>query len=259
MIITKKAVPRGAGLSSLPGTGRREKAMRYFMRGTPWAGYEAMMMSVPRNVPRGGGRRRARLEYTREDLDCKLCIEYRGKSRCAQKICPYLVERLEAGTVSYTELVLEAFRGAMNRPFTERLKSLSSELRGCQYTSEEHRGRMEDCLHALWPDGNVTNSQWLAACFLMTSSASIWRGVRVSRYPRKIEWEQISITPETLQDYVLLQSARSILDGKTRISAYELSDRTLVDDLTLRVIMDAAVLARFGITLLEIGGTLCDT
>ena len=43
--------------------------------------------------------------YKPEDVDCKLCTEYRKKLGCAVKGCPFLAERIEAGVVGYGDAV----------------------------------------------------------------------------------------------------------------------------------------------------------
>lgn len=43
--------------------------------------------------------------YKPEDVDCKLCTEYRKKLGCTVKGCPFLAERIEAGVVGYGDAV----------------------------------------------------------------------------------------------------------------------------------------------------------
>ena len=51
-----------------------------------------------------------RFTYKPEDVDCKLCTEYKKCDRNLMK-CPWIAERIEAGAVSYKEAVLTAFPG----------------------------------------------------------------------------------------------------------------------------------------------------
>ena len=46
-----------------------------------------------------------RFTYKREDVDCKLCTEYRGGKKCPHPVCPYITERIEAGAVTYQDAV----------------------------------------------------------------------------------------------------------------------------------------------------------
>ncbi len=52
--------------------------MKYFMTGTPLAGLERQMMTTPNFKPCGHGRIIFnRFRYKPEDVDCKLCTEYK--------------------------------------------------------------------------------------------------------------------------------------------------------------------------------------
>ena len=48
-------------------------------------------------------------KYTPEDVDCKLCTEYVKKFGCTACGCPWMAERIEAGVVSYAEVVRQMF------------------------------------------------------------------------------------------------------------------------------------------------------
>ena len=77
---------------------------KYFSQDTPLAGLERMMMSVPGFQKRGGGMMvLCRFHYKKEDVDCTYCRSYM-RHTCQESVCPYIPERLEAGTVSYQEL-----------------------------------------------------------------------------------------------------------------------------------------------------------
>lgn len=77
--------------------------MAYFMNGTRLAGLEREMMLPPNFKPRGHGRMVLnRFRYKPEDVDCKLCTEYRHR-RCTQPSCPWLAERIESGVVCYDD------------------------------------------------------------------------------------------------------------------------------------------------------------
>ena len=47
-------------------------------------------------------------QYKPEDVDCKYCAEWRHW-RCQAAGCPWLAERIEAGTVSYAGMILKLF------------------------------------------------------------------------------------------------------------------------------------------------------
>lgn len=84
---------------------RKGTAMtKYFSQDTPLAGLERMMMSVPGFQKRGGGMMvLCRFHYKKEDVDCTYCRSYM-RHTCQESVCPYIPERLEAGTIGYETL-----------------------------------------------------------------------------------------------------------------------------------------------------------
>lgn len=93
---------------------------KYFSQDTPLAGLERMM-SVPGFQKRGGGMMvLCRFHYKKEDVDCTYCRSYM-RHTCQESVCPYIPERLEAGTIGYQELAERCLRMAghqklWNRP-----------------------------------------------------------------------------------------------------------------------------------------------
>ena len=97
---------------------------KYFSQDTPLAGLERMMMSVPGFQKRGGGMMvLCRFHYKKEDVDCTYCRSYM-RHTCQESVCPYIPERLEAGTVSYQELAEGCLHMAGHQKLWNRLSSL---------------------------------------------------------------------------------------------------------------------------------------
>ena len=65
--------------------------------------------------------------YKKEDVDCKLCTEYRGKKHpCPHDVCPFIAERIEAGAVTYWDAVNAMI--SSQYCFSRRLPKLAEEL-----------------------------------------------------------------------------------------------------------------------------------
>ena len=82
-----------------------------------------------------------RFTYKKEDVDCKLCTEFRGRKKCPHKICPYITERIEAGAVTYQEAV-----NAMVHPgcqMIRRLPKLMLTYSDSFWMDDRHKSRME--------------------------------------------------------------------------------------------------------------------
>ena len=87
-----------------------------------------------------------RFTYKPEDVECKLCTEYKKCDRNLMK-CPWIAERIEAGAVSYEEAVLTAFpsKGLS----VERLLETIQSYPGTFWHNKQHKDRMEMFNHRL--------------------------------------------------------------------------------------------------------------
>ena len=80
-------------------------------------------------------------KYTPADVDCKLCTEYVKKFGCTACGCPWMAERIEAGVVSYAEVVRQMF--PHDKLLMARLEPLIRDFPGMLWKDERHRQRME--------------------------------------------------------------------------------------------------------------------
>ena len=223
--------------------------MAYFMNGTRLAGLEREMMLPPNFKPRGHGRMVLnRFRYKPEDVDCKLCTEYRHR-RCTQPSCPWLAERIESGVVCYQPLVLECFRELESHPLMARVRDVIRGEEGIRFEGDRHRERL-----SFWRSwlttrnkGKAVDHLELAVLFLLTARESIWNKLQPHLTEALGKWDaSIHVRGLSTQDYALLQTIKSICTGQAKITVSELADEELVDDDTLRLIIDAALLCRYG-------------
>lgn len=113
--------------------------------------------------------------YKKEDLDCKLCTEYRGKKHsCPHDVCPFIAERIEAGAVTYWDAV-SALIPAQYR-CSRRLPKLADEYPGTFFLDERHRSRMEFLNTQLGYVPGRNTPAYYATMYLLTSNEVIhWR------------------------------------------------------------------------------------
>ena len=98
-------------------------------------------------------------KYTPADVDCKLCTEYVKKFGCTACGCPWMAERIEAGVVSYAEVVRQMF--PHDKRLMARLEPLIRDFPGMLWQDERHRQRMEGCENPPGPQQTPGH-----ACFL---------------------------------------------------------------------------------------------
>lgn len=189
-----------------------------------------------------------RFRYRPEDVACKHCTKYR-RGGCAEPVCPWLEERAEAGVVTYSSLADEFYRRWQGSALGVRIVELLSVKKSVSYFDSTHAVRLTAYTaylahHHKDGDGN----RRLAALYLLTATETLRR----CAIPRTFNLWSIDIgswgAMRTLseQEYVLFQAAKGIWMDQNTISAAELCDRELVEDKTLRLILDALLIAHYG-------------
>ena len=134
---------------------------KYFSKDTPLASLERMMMSVPGFQKRGGGMMvLCRFHYKKEDVDCAYCQSYM-RHTCQASVCPYIPERLEAGTVSYQELAEGCLHMAGHQKLWNRLSSLPKGKSLPLVLEPAHRRRLSE-----WLEAGIPTSWRLPICSL---------------------------------------------------------------------------------------------
>lgn len=171
---------------------------KYFSKDTPLASLERMMMSVPGFQKRGGGMMvLCRFHYKKEDVDCAYCQSYM-RHTCQASVCPYIPERLEAGTVSYQELAEGCLHMAGHQKLWNRLSSLPKGKSLPLVLEPAHRRRLSE-----WLEAGIATScpHELAAAYLLSSRAGLWRRVLPHISHGRIDFSSISLRGIDPRDY----------------------------------------------------------
>lgn len=130
-------------------------------------------MTPPNFSPRGGGQTvLCRFRYRPEDVVCKHCTEYR-RGGCTEEVCPWLEERVEAGTVTYTSLAAEFYRKWLGTALGERIQELLRGKRSIAYYDSAHTDRL--ALYALFLARHRSDHRALAAMYLLTVTETLRR------------------------------------------------------------------------------------
>lgn len=221
---------------------------KYFTKDTPLASLERMMMAVPRFTPRHSGVVILRhFRYRPQDVECRLCTQYQRRRNCAVPACPWLRERLEAGTAAYGELVAACFRELDHQPLKRRIAALTAGKTRISWVDPPHRQRMSGWQRDNSPSHpEEVRPRWLAALFLLTSSEKLWARTRPAVSGDGIDFAKVTLRDTDPQDYAIYQAAKSLYTGKLKITTEELADEELISDVTLRLIVDAILITRYG-------------
>ena len=226
---------------------------RYFMRDTDLAGLESAMMLPPLFKPRHSGLAILnRFRYTKESTDCRDCIEWDRKKKCGAERCPWLAERLEAGNISYGELLKECFLDMNDNRFQLRLQRLARKFYGSLFKDKEHQRRFELAKNSLRILFGKTPDCHIAALFLLTADEKLWQLAKNAVTEKAIRFEHIKLSGIGTDGYTLYQMAKMLSTGQAKITVSELADAELISDPLLAVLVGAMLIARFGPNVLEV-------
>lgn len=225
---------------------------RYFMRDTNLAGMESAMMLPPLFKPRQSGLAILnRFRYTKESTDCRDCTQWQ-KKECSAERCPWLVERLEAGNISYGELLKECFRDLNDKHFQVRLQRLARKFYGSLFKDKKHQRRFELAKNSLRILFGKTPDCHTAALFLLTADEKLWQLVKNVVTADAIHFEHTKLGGIGTEGYTLFQMARTLSTGQTKITVSELADAELISDPLLAVLVGSMLIARFGADVLGV-------
>ncbi len=216
---------------------------KYFSKDTPLAGLERMMMSVPGFQRRGGGMMvLCKFRYKKEDVACEYCREY-TRHTCHAPVCPYIPERLEAGAVGYQELAEKCFHMVDHKGLRKRIGVLSAGKTLPFVLETAHRCRLAE-----WPEVGTVSScpRKLAAIYLLSSRAGLWRRILPGVTRGTIDFSSISLRGIDPQDYPIYRAAKGLYNGKLLITAAELAEEEQVSSKAFGAILNAMLIARYG-------------
>lgn len=194
-------------------------------------------------------------QYKPEDVDCKYCAE-RRHWRCQASGCPWLAERIEAGTVSYAAVILKLFRDIKDKAVVMRLGQLVLNFRGSVWLSAEHEFNTRQLLQSVG-FGAWRDPRYFAALYLFGSNRTLLKRAWNAYLPQRFIPEYIWLHGISPHDYALVTAAKTILGVagfEDAISAELLADTEVIDDEAFRLIVNALLIANYGPAVLKLGG-----
>ena len=189
--------------------------------------------------------------YKKEDVDCKLCTEYRGKKHpCPHDVCPFIAERIEAGAVTYWDAV-----NAMVSPqyrFSRRLPKLAEEYPGTFFLDDRHRSRMEFLNTQLGYVPGRNTPTYYAAMYLLTSNEIIYWRMANCFCRNGLDFRYAILRGITTYNYALYRAALALTTDRQGVTVSELDDTELIGDEVFRLIINAMLIARYGLTAMKL-------
>lgn len=193
--------------------------------------------------------------YSKSDVDCKLCTEYRHKEACPHAICPYIAERIEAGAVTYADAVAALIPSS--RTLGPRLSQLVTGYSGSFFLDSEHKSRMilSNARLGFVPRRNTPS--YYAVLYLLTANKILyWRTANCFCH-YGMDWEYAILSGINVHNYTLYRAALGLTTDRRGVTLSEMADRELVDDAAFRLIINAMLIAKYGVAAMKLKKEVC--
>lgn len=90
-----------------------------------------------------------------------------------------------------------------------------------------------------------------AAVFLLSADEELWNRVNRNVLDTGIYFDRIRLVGVTLEQYILFHAAKDVYNGTKHIRLSELTDRDLIPDEILRLIVNAFVIEKCGVEIVK--------
>ena len=228
----------------------RKKGLRtmskLFMYGTSLEGIEQLMVMVPNFQPKrsgivinnyfnceGGAK-----DCNRNVINVSKCLDKSGYIGSDFKV--------NVDKKRYKDLVMDCFGKIKNNSLRDRLKALSKNFKGEVFLNHNHKERFYNFLQDQDLNINYISSRSIAILFLFTADERLWKASEDSIRLNGFNFEGICLREINTDGYALYQTAKTISTGKECIRINELADRNLIDDYIFKVIINSALINRYG-------------
>lgn len=185
-----------------------------------------------------------RFTYKAEDVDCTLCTEYRGRKHCPHSVCPFIAERIEAGTVSYQEAVFSMIPGGCK--MIRRLPLLVHDYPNTFWGDPQHKLRMKLFNNQLGYIPRRNTPRYYAAMYLLTANDSLHRRTANCFCHDGIVFDYAVLSGISPHNYALYCAACGLFDNGKCVTLAEMSDPEIIDEEAFRLIVNALLIARYG-------------
>ena len=156
------------------------------------------------------------------------------------------------GLGNYSEIV----DCVISRMQLEYLKKRVEEIYGKEnretiFHSPKHRKEFYSLLLEKETKALYYASGYAAAIFLLSANEGLWSRVRKSVLDTGIYFDRIRLGSVTLEQYILFHAAKDVYSQTKHIRLSELTDRELISDEILRLIVNAFVIEKCGVDIVR--------
>lgn len=186
-------------------------------------------------------------KYKPKDVDCRFCTEF-IRGRCQADKCSWVKERVEAGVLSYKNAVNEAFEeGSL---LHLRIKTATDFHNKSFWKDEEHLNRFDRIQTVLGYNKTRNTDAYYAAMFLLSANEELTVRTSACFCNEQLDFSKAKLRDILPELYVLYKAAKSIYTDSSEVGVDELADPELVDAETFRLVINAMLIHRYGLSAL---------
>lgn len=189
-------------------------------------------------------------QYEPEHVKCKNCAAFVKGKGCTERVCPWLAERIKAGTAGYREAVMDSF--PRNPHMDARLHTAVRRFTGSLFLTSVHRQRMERLKTWLGYRRRRDTPAFYAVMYLLTANEELYDRTYNCFRKHGLELDYAVLRDMSPHNYTLFSAARDIYTHTSGVMVSDLADAEVADTLAFSLIVNAMLVARYGCSVLKI-------
>lgn len=194
-------------------------------------------------------------KYRPEDVDCRFCLHYAHRRCTVDNGCPCIAERTEAGVVDYGEAVWDTFKSP-SAALCRRLRHLTERFSG-MWSRPGHLERFQRILANTGLRKKRDTKQFFAALYLLSANEDIWHRAYNCFSKKGLSFDYLRMRGIALQDYSLVQAAKALYLNSDGFTIADLEDCDAVNADSFALIINAILIADFGMGVTKIRRQKC--
>lgn len=119
------------------------------------------------------------------------------------------------------------------------------------FHDRKHRKDFHSLLAGKMAESLCRHPNYAAAVFLLSADSGLWERAQRHVTDTGIYFDRIRLGGVTLEQYILFHAAKDVYNGTKHIQLSELADRELIADGVLRLILNAFVIEKCGVDIVE--------
>lgn len=182
--------------------------------------------------------------FISKTASCKLCAEYSRKRGCTSKHCPYLAERVAAGSLTYKGAIAEAFQSIPM--FADHVTAIQKRLSDSIWNGVEHKQRMEALRLYTGRSKTFYTNEYLAAMYLLTATQTLYERTHQCFTKYGLEFALVQKAGLSIDEYTLLGTAKTLYFGTDDLTAQDIYEPEIISATALPFVVNAVLIVRFG-------------